>query len=901
MSPRRALTLLSAALLTTLNLTAAKLVELPTVRRISPAFEENKGQTRTDILYLTHSATSSLGITRQAIVYWPAFDELRFAGGNPAPLVRPFDQLPGVANYYSGATPPKAVTGIRRYDRIDLQDVYRAVDFSFTFKPAAISLRIVCRPGCDPHTVVFETSKGFFQYLTSGAVVLRYSNSPYDLSSHTLNPSASQDLASGPRQIRVTGQILSDTRLGFDVQPYDSAFPLNIDLDLAEDAHLEVSQSTVDSSRNTYSTASVADTVAAAEPPFPSLRWQGCGDRFRPVSCLDVAVHKFSPQSELQWVTYLAGRTTEAPGVILASQNQVVIAGTTDSIDFPVSASAFQLSYAGPAATPRNTPNLLWGGDAFAAKLDPLSGRLTSSTYAGGPDQDNLWKAYLAADGSIFLLSSSTNYAPNPSSRLPVTPGALLPACPGSARPDCASPHILRLDPALSHAIYGTFLPQQVTAGDTIVAPGADGSLYFAGSSGSGFPVTATAFQKTPAGPNDVVLGRLSPTGSALTFATYSGTPAAYRAAAIAPAPDGSLWAAIASLTAHSTLIHLDATGSKVLSSVPLAASALTIDPAGNLYALASKPGLRTAGALLDHSCGSLGLFLGKFDSAATLQFGTYLPPGWYDFVTFSDTGNPILSIPGTFLELRLLSDPLEPYAGCVVSAASLDDPPEVAAGQIITIFGSAIGPRTPAVASPTQGQLPTTLGGTQILLNGEPIPLLFASYSQVNAILPYTLKTAPQLQVRLGLQTSPPVLLQYDGSSRISLFAADGSGSGQAAALNQDYSVNSPQNPAPLGSTIMLFGTGGGQTDPPSTAGEITPLTIRRLTTPVFATLATIPLTVEFAGAAPGLPAGLNQFNIRLPASLPAAFPYPSTAVPIVLNTLSNPNFTRRVTIAVR
>jgi hypothetical protein len=54
-------------------------------------------------------------------------------------------------------------------------------------------------------------------------------------------------------------------------------------------------------------------------------------------------------------------------------------------------------------------------------------------------------------------------------------------------------------------------------------------------------------------------------------------------------------------------------------------------------------------------------------------------------------------------------------------------------------------------------------------------------------------------------------------------IFTADASGIGPGAIANQDYSLNSPANPADRGSTVVLYLTGGGQTIPGGTDGKIT------------------------------------------------------------------------------
>ena len=81
-------------------------------------------------------------------------------------------------------------------------------------------------------------------------------------------------------------------------------------------------------------------------------------------------------------------------------------------------------------------------------------------------------------------------------------------------------------------------------------------------------------------------------------------------------------------------------------------------------------------------------------------------------------------------------------------------------------------------------------------------------------------------------------------------MFAADGSGTGQAAALNQDGTVNSPANPAQPGSIVSLFGNG------PAPSSQF---------------IASVPAKILYGGQAPGLAPGVTQLNVLLPSNLPA------------------------------
>src|SRR4029079_13483047 len=122
--------------------------------------------------------------------------------------------------------------------------------------------------------------------------------------------------------------------------------------------------------------------------------------------------------------------------------------------------------------------------------------------------------------------------------------------------------------------------------------------------------------------------------------------------------------------------------------------------------------------------------------------------------------------------------------------------------GEVVTIFGSGIGPPSTLTAQVNpQGRLSSTLGGTQVWFDNIPAPLVYVSASQVSAIVPYEVAAQPATQmvvVRNGQSTQPITLTVAPASP--ALFTAAASGSGQAAAVNQDGTLNGPQSGAPAG-----------------------------------------------------------------------------------------------------
>jgi uncharacterized protein (TIGR03437 family) len=98
-------------------------------------------------------------------------------------------------------------------------------------------------------------------------------------------------------------------------------------------------------------------------------------------------------------------------------------------------------------------------------------------------------------------------------------------------------------------------------------------------------------------------------------------------------------------------------------------------------------------------------------------------------------------------------------------------------------------------------------------------------------------------------------------------IFTVSASGIGQGAILNQDNTVNSLTNPAPAGTIIQIFATGGGQSNPPAATGSVTPVTGgggNELPVKVF--FADDQKSVVFAGPAPGFASGALQINAVVP-----------------------------------
>ena len=211
-----------------------------------------------------------------------------------------------------------------------------------------------------------------------------------------------------------------------------------------------------------------------------------------------------------------------------------------------------------------------------------------------------------------------------------------------------------------------------------------------------------------------------------------------------------------------------------------------------------------------------------------------------------------------------------------------------LAPGSLVSLFGAGLGPVGGVAAGlDANGRFPVEFGGVALTVNGRPAPLLYASDGQLNAVLPTATKVVGRYRSRTA--GSEPYFDAGDHRADLRLFrngspAADFAviaqpaapailplPGNQAAALNQDGTVNSETNPARRGEIVSLFATGLGATNPPSEdgapAGAVLPLVIA----PVRVWIDQREVEPLYAGGAPGLVTGVTQINFRIPDDVAA------------------------------
>jgi uncharacterized protein (TIGR03437 family) len=285
------------------------------------------------------------------------------------------------------------------------------------------------------------------------------------------------------------------------------------------------------------------------------------------------------------------------------------------------------------------------------------------------------------------------------------------------------------------------------------------------------FPTTPGVLQAKLAGTvapyqrsTDGFVSKLNPTGTALLFSTYLGGSLEDRVNDLQMGAQGNIWV----------------TGATASTDLPGNPASFT----GSFFALVSADGTR-------------------------LPASQRTPTGAADQAIRAGGTVAVLGVTGSVLQV-----PGGQVQGVAVfgvaSAAGNGVKAYVAPGEFVSLYGSLLGP-SPGVSAilDSQGRIANQLAGVQVLFNGIPSPLLYASQGQVNALVPYGITggATASVQVTTAGGNSPAVSLNLR-PAQPGVFNSGGA----ALALNQDNSVNSPQNPAAPGSIVTIFASGAGR-----------------------------------------------------------------------------------------
>jgi uncharacterized protein (TIGR03437 family) len=592
----------------------------------------------------------------------------------------------------------------------------------------------------------------------------------------------------------------------------------------------------------------------------------------------DAFIAKLAPNgASLQFSTYFGGDGQEAGrGVAIDRFGNVYIAGGTGSANLPVSFNGAQRS-----------PNLL--PDAFVAKVNPTGSSLVFGTYLGGDADDQANAITVDASGSAYIAGQTS------SANFPViNDGPLAAEGPKGG----FDGFVTRLSSGGNFLQFSTLFGGTGTDAILGIANDGRGRIWITGTTDStNLPASTGSLATRAPGVTDGFVALLSEISVAVSPAT-----------ATLGARETQQFTVSVSNTANtavrwSIFPDVGTISQTGLYTAPAAVSGSTVITVSAISAAdGTKIGQATVTLVNRVSVvvepATVSLLPGRTQQFTAIVSGTTNTAVTWTITpaigSISATG--VYSAPANFLNeapvtvratsvaetsrfatatVNLVLPPAPPapliVAEGIANAASFRAAATdggIAPGEMITIFGSNLGPAS-AVTSQldARGFVTTRLGGTRVLFDGTPGAMIVASAGQVSAIVPYGIE---------GLR-STAVSVEFDGraSAQIpisvtaavpAIFTQSSTGSGLAAVSRQNGQLVTADNPATGGEVLTLFATGEGATTPPGVDGKpaAAPLPLPRL--PVKILIDGLEAELLYAGGAPGQVAGVMQVNFVMP-----------------------------------
>src|SRR6202521_83269 len=367
-------------------------------------FEENQGQTNSEVRYVSHGSGYELFLTpqdavlalrslapqaksaRNRIVALRESRTARFAerssavgihleGANSAPRITGVDRLPGKTNYFIGNDPKKWHTDVPSYARVQYADIYPGINLIFYGNQRQLEYDFIVAPGADPKAIRLNLQGARkLRINAQGDVVLSVAEGDLKLQRPVI-----YQMVKGVRHEIAGGYAFTKGhQLTFSVPTYDRSEPLVLDPVLNYSTYLGGSAGdsgqgiAVDSQGDAFVVGFTFSTdFPGASGSISAANANGA-----------VFVTEIDPTGTKQlYSTYLAGTGSSGDfglGIALDPSGNIYVTGATFSSDFPTTSANALKSGTNAGAV---------NGTSFITKINPqvaTAAQLVYSSYLGG-------------------------------------------------------------------------------------------------------------------------------------------------------------------------------------------------------------------------------------------------------------------------------------------------------------------------------------------------------------------------------------------------------------------------------------------------------------------------------------------------------------------------------------
>ncbi|GGN01394.1 hypothetical protein GCM10010967_39750 [Dyadobacter beijingensis] len=292
-------------------------------------------------------------------------------------------------NYFLGSNADNWAAGVKGFEEVIYENIYPNIDLRVYLNQARLKYEFIVKPGADASQIALQYKGAEKVSLNeSGQIVIKTSVGEFkEAQPYSYQPAANARTSEVASAFRLSPDNIAHFELP---DGYNQSLPLTIDPELIFSTYSGSAAdnwghtATYDGEGNLYSGGTVFGTDFPATTGAFQVKFEGM---------VDVAIMKFNPDgTDLLYATFLGGDNTDVPtSMIVNSQKELLILGTTSSKDFPVRTNAFQKTFGGGTGIqPISGLILAYGGDLFVSKLNAAGNQLTGSTFLGGSGNDGV-------------------------------------------------------------------------------------------------------------------------------------------------------------------------------------------------------------------------------------------------------------------------------------------------------------------------------------------------------------------------------------------------------------------------------------------------------------------------------------------------------------------------------
>ncbi len=469
--------------------------------------------------------------TKQFKVNTHAF-KMNFVNANSNVTFQKTDKINSHNNYFIGKDKGKWASHVNSWERIVSKNIYNSIDMETQGIQNGIKYQFNVAPGANYKII---------QLAFDGVEKIWIQNEELHIKT-SVNEMVDQapvawQLINGKKQNIACRYVLNKNIVSFELaKEYNPDFDLIIDPVLVFASYTGSTAdnfgltATYDASGNLYAGGLIYNvgyptTVGAFDDSYNGVAQYGR---------TDISISKFdSTGATLLYSTYFGGanNTEVVQSMVVNSQNQLCIYGSTSSSDFPYTGNAYDTTFNGGTNFQATSNGTYFdnGTDIFVSKFSSDGSQLLASTYIGGSENDGVnttpsltfnygdfYRGEINVDQNDNIIIGSCTSSAN----FPVTGNASQPTK-NNLQDGC----IFKMDENLQNLLYSTFLGGNQD--DAIYAIAISGTDLYAtgGTLSTDIQTNLDSYHPSYMGGSaDGFVVKLSTIGAAGTRITYVGT-----------------------------------------------------------------------------------------------------------------------------------------------------------------------------------------------------------------------------------------------------------------------------------------------------------------------------------------------------------------------------------------